>query len=467
MNNITKLPISKFIDLKFRDYSLYVITSRGIPNFYDSLTPVQRYILMNAPSSFQKTLTLVGNCIAGGYHHGDASLSSAISKLARPFGCALQILEGYGFFGSEICPDPAAARYTSIKISAKANDILRKYNFLITKNEDGAYHSIWMDIPIGLTTPITGIAVGYKSTILPRKLEDIEKFLEGKIKTLKPYFLNFDGSIEKYNGMPNAWLIRSNIKINGNRIEIRGIPPLLKYSSALKRLDWLFNKFEGTIRIINNSNTKVNIDIVYTAKKQEEWNEIKDFCNKVFSIIVTENPVFVKDEKVLVYDSVEQYLTDYVWQVKRLAYNKSLYEKNFLVKELSFNKAKEEFINFVLLKKRTVIEIDDFLKPFDIKARDRLERLTSKKFTKDELLETQGKIKQLTTELKDKEKELKENKAIFDKCIDPTLKRSITSKKVSTDLFNIEDVKEVDGIYIWSGEDVVEEKEENKKENVE
>lgn len=65
------LPISKFIDTKFRDYSVYVIQSRGIPSFYDALTPVQRYILKNTPTSFVKSLTVVGKCIQDGYHHGD------------------------------------------------------------------------------------------------------------------------------------------------------------------------------------------------------------------------------------------------------------------------------------------------------------------------------------------------------------------------------------------------------------
>lgn len=66
-----KLPISKFVDTRYRDYAVYVLESRGIPSFYDSLTPVQRYILMNAPTSYQKTLTLVGKAIQDGYHHGD------------------------------------------------------------------------------------------------------------------------------------------------------------------------------------------------------------------------------------------------------------------------------------------------------------------------------------------------------------------------------------------------------------
>lgn len=451
-----KLPISKFIDTKFRDYSVYVLEARGIPSFYDALTPVQRYILMNSPTSFGKTLSVVGKSIEDGYHHGDKSLGGAISKLARPFGSSLQILEGYGFFGSEVCPEPAAARYTSVKISPKANEILKKYKFLTTREEDGPYDPFWMDVPIGLTTAIVGIAVGYKTTILPRNLDHIKQYLEGKRKSLKPHFENFTGSITKFNGLDKSWLISSDIKLNGNRIEIRGIPPIVKYKSVLKRLDWLFNQFEGNVRILNNSNTKVNIDIVYTGKSAEGLKQIQQFVTKVFSILVTENPVFIKDGQVLVYDSIEQYLDDYKWQILRLDYRNKLYERDFLSGELEFNKAKKEFIIFVLAKRRTVQELDLFLKPYDSSLKDRLERLTSKKFTKDELTATTEKIIEVETDLKAKEKEMNKSKILFEKATDPTLVRGVSSKKTSADLFDIEDVKEIDGIYVWGGEDIYE-----------
>ena len=124
---ILDLPISKLIDTRFRDYAVYVLEARGIPSFYDGLTPVQRYILMNSPATFTKTLSVVGRSIEDGYHHGDSSLQKAIAKLARPFGSAMQILEGYGFFGTEVSPDPAAARYTSVKLSSRVVDIIKKY----------------------------------------------------------------------------------------------------------------------------------------------------------------------------------------------------------------------------------------------------------------------------------------------------------------------------------------------------
>jgi orotidine-5'-phosphate decarboxylase len=75
------ISITDQINQKYREYALYVLQSRGIPNFYDSLTPVQRIILQNSPSQFNKTIGLVGEVIRTGlYHHGDSSLAGAISK---------------------------------------------------------------------------------------------------------------------------------------------------------------------------------------------------------------------------------------------------------------------------------------------------------------------------------------------------------------------------------------------------
>ena len=453
-SKIVKLPISKFIDTKYRDYSVYVLESRGIPSFYDALTPVQRYILMNTPMSFTKTLSVVGDSMKDGYHHGDLSLGKAISKLARPFGSSLQILEGYGFFGSEVCPEPAAARYTSVKLSKETAEILKKYKHLTVKEPEGPYQPFWTDIPLGLTTSIVGIAVGYKTTILPRKLTDIKEYLEGKRDKVPPHFHDFHGTIHKHRNMDRAWILSSKITINEKRAEIRELPPILNYTSVLKRLDYLFNRYEGLIKILNNSNKKVNIDIIYTGRNTKEWEEIQTYIEKSFSIIVTENPVFIKDGQVLVYENIEQYLDDYKWQIKRLLWKNTEWEKNWLSNELIFNRAKEEFVNFVLQRKRTVRELDVFLKPYTTDIKARLEGLTSKKFTKDELAATKIKIKELEQELKAKQKDLIKAKAAFDKMKDPTLSRGVSSKNTTAvDLFDTEDMNEVNGIMIWDGED--------------
>lgn len=458
---VIRLPISKFIDSKFRDYAVYVLEQRGIPNFYDALTPVQRFILKNSPTSYAKTLTVVGKAIQDGYHHGNTSLEGAINKLARPFGNAMPILEGDGFFGTEVSPAPAAARYTAVKLSSMVNGILNKYNYLTTRDPEGPYDPLWMDIPLGLVSPIVGIAVGYKTTILPRKLKDIQEFLAGTRKSVKPYFEGFNGKIEKYKGVDKTWTISSNIEIDGKKIMIREIPPILKYESVLKKLDYLINQYESNVRIINNSNIRVNIDIIYTGKSITEWEDIMRFAQKTFSIIVTESPVFVKDGTVLTYDSIEQYLEDYKWQVVRLKFKNTLYERDKLAFELKFNYAKELFIAFVLQKTRTVEEIDTWFKSYDKEIISKLDSMTAKKFTKDELAATKDKIKQLVADLKNKEKELKDAEKVFNEFPDPTLARGIGHKTNLVNLFETTDIEIIDDVTVWDGQDVYDEVEQN------
>lgn len=455
---IIRLPISKFLDTKYRDYAVYVLEQRGIPSFYDALTPVQRFILKNAPTSYNKSLTVVGKCIQDGYHHGDSSLTGALNKLARPFGHALQVLEGSGFFGSEVSPDPAAARYTSVRLSAKANGILNSYKYLTTRVPEGPYYPFWMDVPLGLTTSIVGIAVGYKTTILPRKLEHIKEYLAGSRKNVKPYFEGFNGKISRYKGLDNAWLLSSIIEIEGKRINISDIPPILKYKSVLKKIDNLIIRYEGKIRIVNNSNTKVDINIIYNGNDAELWNDLNHYIEKTFSIVVNETPVFIKDGQVLVYDNIEQYLDDYKWQILRLDFKNKEWQKETLRFSLEFNEAKKLFIEFILQKKRSDEEVTAFLKQFSPSVRTKLESLTARKFTSTELAFVKEEIKRLTKENATKLKELNAARKAFEAVPDPTTERGIGSKKNITDLFDTDDIEETsDGIVIWDGDDVYEE----------
>lgn len=449
---IHTLPISKFIDTKFRDYAVYVLEARGIPGFMDALTPVQRYILKNSPTSFQKTLTVVGKVIQSGYHHGNSSIESALSRLARPFGNALQLLDGYGFFGSEVSPDAAAARYTSVKISNAASEILNKYKHLHVKDEDGPYEPLWMDIPIGLTMPIIGIAVGYRTSILPRKLEHIQEFLAGKRKTIEPYFEGYSGIIEPYTELGNSWILSSSIAIHGNKIHINELPPVLKYATVLKKLESVMNKFEGKIKITNNSNIKVDIDIVYLGGNKDEWEDLQAAVVKAFSVIVTESPVFIKDNQVLVYDTVEQYLQDYKYQVKHLRCKDLEWQVNKLNSDISFNEAKLLFIEFILKQKRTNQEISDHVKMHSNEIKEKLDRMTSRKFTKDELASTKLEIADLKKNLTARNKEYATALSQFEKLIDPTISRGLSSNKSTINLFETEDLTEIDGVTVWMGD---------------
>jgi DNA gyrase/topoisomerase IV subunit A len=462
-NKIYQLNISRQIDTNFRNYALYVLENRGIPSFYDALTNVQRFIMLNAPTNYNKTISLVGSCISDGYHHGDKSLTGAINKLARPFGNSEQLLLGDGFFGSPIDGTAAAARYTSIKINPSVADLIRKNSFLNKKNEEGTWDPLWVDLPLGLTNPIMGIAVGYKTTVLPRSLPDMQKYLDGKIKEVKPFFKGFTGKVSRYKGMDKTWLLEgcisfSNLPMAGSTARITDIPPMMKYGSFLKKLDGIVSRLSGNASITNNSSTNVDITIGYTGST-DEWEYLRNELSRSIKMLVTETPVFVKDGLVLEYERVEDYISDYRYRIAELRVRRQTYFLEVNNEEHLFQTLKEKYLVFMIDRKKKGAyeeqEIDQFLEPLfktaPLQYRDTIKRrinaILLRSLTEDELQRTRDKIKQLAAEIEKQKLELAESVAIFEKSEDTSMKRATQNRSAKTTNLFIQD--EVDGIELF------------------
>lgn len=453
------LNISRQIDTNFRNYALYVLENRGIPNFYDALTNVQRFIMINAPAQYNKTMSLVGSCMSDGYHHGDASLTKAINRLARPFGNSEQLLNGDGFFGSPVTQEASAARYTSIRINPQIADMIRKNNFLNTRDEEGSYDPLWVDLPIGLTNTIVGIAVGYKSTILPRSLSEVQQFLDGEIKELIPNFKGFKGNVTRYKGMNKTWLIEGRLEINHKTKSVRIIelPPLMKYGSFLKKLDSIISGYN--VRLVNNSLNEIDLTVTLTGSK-EDWESFVIEVDRATKMLVTETPIFVKDGLVIEYERVEDYINDFRYRLGDLRVRRLTHFMNVTDEELLFQKFKEKYLLFMLeaksKKMRTDVEIDEFLTELTVgypNVRRRLDSIYLKSLSDDELKRTREKIKQLTTELAKQKKELAAAVKAFEKMTDTSLTRATTNRANSvTNLFAEED--EIDGIEVFGSSSV-------------
>jgi DNA gyrase/topoisomerase IV subunit A len=447
-----RLPISKHIDVNFRDYALYVLNNRGIPSFYDGLTNVQKFILQNSPDNFGKTVSVVGKCISAGYHHGDASLSKAINKLARPFGCANKILDGDGFFGTPINQDAAATRYTSVKINSEIKELIKENSFLNTKNDDGQWNPLWLQIPIGLTTSIVGIAVGYKTTILPRSISDMKGYLDGKIKICKPSFLGFKGKINRHHKSDKSWIIEGLTKTDNVRktIRVTAIPPMMKYSRFLAKIENIIEPYERKIKILNNSSDNIDLTIEYKGKFKTEFKTLTAAINKATKLIVTETLVFVKDGVVLVYDKIEDYLDDFRYRISELNWRKSEYYFNVTSDELDFQIAKKKYLEFMLKQKHTDLQITKFLSIFPKKIANKLDAIRLRKLSSEELKRTDKKIKELQ---RTKNKQLKEKTKLFKafhKLTDPTKNKGTQNRKTKNiNLFDESDFGEIDGIEVF------------------
>ncbi len=422
MNTIS---ITDQINTQYRDYALYVLQSRGIPNFYDSLTPVQRIILENSPGTFHKTIGLVGEVIRTGlYHHGDSSVSGAISKLARPFGCSFPILEGDGFFGSPVNPNPSAPRYTSVRINRGVKDIIAQHADLNEANEEGGHDWLHVEIPIGLLTHTIGIAVGYRTNILPRKMEDIVEYLQGKNKVLKPHFKDFSGKIYKYEDHENVWLLESGFESNAQKKSIRifDLPPVMRFDSFMEKIVRKLENVGIDYKLNNNSQSKCDITLWFYKSTASEFTAISQTVKKLTQILVKEDIVFIKDGGVRQFDSVKSYLDEFKIHLEHVRLKRLMRDVQNLNSELEFLEAKLKFLIYMSGNKRKNEEILEFLTQFNKSISVRLASIQLVKLSTNHIIETQEEIKSIKQKIKTTQSAIKAQELVVKQLVAPVKK---------------------------------------------
>lgn len=445
------LSITEQIDTQYREYALYVLQSRGIPNFYDFLTPVQRLIVLNSPNKFNKTVGLVGEVIKTGlYHHGDSSLSGAISKLAKPFGCSHQILDGDGFFGSPVNPSPSAPRYTSVKINPKIREIIDKHLDLNKTNEEGSYDWINVEFPVGLLTHMIGIAVGYRTNILPRKLEDVQEYLEGQQKLLKPYFKDFSGKISKFKNEDSTWIIESGFDVDPGKKTIRifDLPPILRYDTFMIKLESKLESLGFDYKIENRSQSKCDLTVQMRSVDQNSFTAVCESISRLTKVIVKEDIVLVKDGCVIEFNCVKDYLDTFRVHLEEVRLNRLLKDSRDLSDELEFLEAKLKFLNFMVAKKRNNSEITEFLSGYSKRISDKLQRIEAVKLSLENIEETKKQIAEIKKEIAENKKLVSAQKSKFEK-----IKKQIKTSAKSLVKNSLFEPTQIDGIEIYQPDD--------------
>lgn len=450
---VIPVDIREHIDTDFKVYSMYVIQSRGIPNFYDSLTPVQRLILQHAPDKLQTTVALVGQVMATGlYHHGDMSLTKAINKLAKPFGCSRKMLQGDGFFGSPVNPKPASSRYTKIKSDPKTKELISRYKNLNKRNSEGNYDWLHVDLPVALSTHIVGIAVGYRTNILPRKMEDVEEYLDGKNKKLYPYFDGFRGKIKKYPDRDKGWILEGEFAYDDAKMTMKvgDLPPLVKYTTFVSRLNKKLGDIGDRFTIINNS--KKTVDMTIKWRTRASWEDARDAVEKLTKMAVIEQYILVKNGAVVEYDNIHDYLDEFRIHRERVIHMQMTYELRVSNYELDFLRAKREFLLYMMEKKRKAQEIKTFIKKFkNPMIRRRLDAIKLTALSPETVKEVERLIDEMVKQIKGQEKDVAKQLA---KC--KKLEKGFKGKgKVSlgTALFDVEDPYQLDGIDVFDVEE--------------
>lgn len=180
-------PISLEDEMKqsYLSYAMSVIIGRALPDVRDGLKPVHRRVLyaMNELKNdwnkpYKKSARVVGDVI-GKYHpHGDTAVYDTIVRMAQPFSLRYMLVDGQGNFGSIDGDNAAAMRYTEVRMSKIAHELLadlEKETVDFTANYDGSEHEpnvLPSRIPNLLVNGSAGIAVGMATNIPPHNLNE-------------------------------------------------------------------------------------------------------------------------------------------------------------------------------------------------------------------------------------------------------------------------------------------------------
>lgn len=184
--NITLVDINKEMRNAYLQYSMSVIVGRALPDVRDGLKPVHRRVLFaqyemsnTHDKSYKKSARVVGDVI-GKYHpHGDTAVYDTMVRMAQDFSLRYPLEDGQGNFGSVDGDSPAAMRYTEIRMTKLAEELLsdiEKETVPFGPNYDESFQIPLVmpaKFPNLLVNGSAGIAVGMATNIPPHNLSEI------------------------------------------------------------------------------------------------------------------------------------------------------------------------------------------------------------------------------------------------------------------------------------------------------
>ena len=203
----------------YLSYAMSVIVGRALPDVRDGLKPVHRRVLYamheqgnDWNKSYRKSARVVGD-VMGKYHpHGDSAIYDTMVRMAQPFAMRYMLIDGQGNFGSVDGDNPAAMRYTEVRMAKIAHELLAdidKETVNFTPNYDGSENEpsvLPSRLPNLLINGSSGIAVGMATNIPPHNLSEV---VNATIALLDDESLSIEGLMEHLPGpdFPTAGII--------------------------------------------------------------------------------------------------------------------------------------------------------------------------------------------------------------------------------------------------------------------
>ncbi|GIU45300.1 DNA topoisomerase IV subunit A [Shewanella algidipiscicola] len=187
LDGVEQMPLRRFTEEAYLNYSMYVIMDRALPHIGDGLKPVQRRIIyamselgLSAQSKHKKSARTVGD-VLGKYHpHGDSACYEAMVLMAQPFSYRYPLVDGQGNWGAPDDPKSfAAMRYTEARLSKFSEVLLTELGHGTVDwgvNFDGTMKEplvLPARLPHILLNGITGIAVGMATDVPPHNAREL------------------------------------------------------------------------------------------------------------------------------------------------------------------------------------------------------------------------------------------------------------------------------------------------------
>jgi DNA gyrase subunit A len=171
----------------YLDYAMSVIIGRALPDVRDGLKPVHRRILYGmyeqgntAGKAYKKSARIVGDVMGKFHPHGDSAIYDSVVRMAQDFSMRYRLVDGQGNFGSLDGDNPAAMRYTEVRLTRLAEELLRddidKETIDWIPNYDGSLSEpsvLPSKYPNLLVNGSSGIAVGMATNIPPHNLGEV------------------------------------------------------------------------------------------------------------------------------------------------------------------------------------------------------------------------------------------------------------------------------------------------------
>ena len=297
---VVPVDIEKVMKKSYLEYSMSVIVARALPDVRDGLKPVHRRILygmselnLTPDKPYRKSARLVGDVLGKFHPHSDASVYDAMVRMAQDFNMRYPLADGHGNFGSLDGDGAAAMRYTEVRMSKLAMEMLRDINketvnFVPNFDESEKEPEVLPSrFPQLLVNGSSGIAVGMATNMPPHNLREI---IDGCVQYIDNQDITIEELMKTIKGpdFPTGALIMGKDGIRKAYHTGRGKLTL----RAVATIEEHKNRFRIIISEIpyqvNKANLVVRIAECVKSKQIEGISDLRDESNREGIRIVVE-----------------------------------------------------------------------------------------------------------------------------------------------------------------------------------